>query len=382
MGCWIGMQAYQKPSIYPYWWVAPTLKQASIGMEIMRQIWGPVIRSGPLKTPPYPLTLASGGRVEFRTWDDPANLMGTTIAGAVVDEAGLLIPAAQAAISTRRSATLGPIRYIGNPGVATGPFRKLCGMAEAAMADPTHQDHGVYSMHKWTWEDKRDALPPDQAQEYERFIEQEKRSLPGFEFRRLYEAEWTSDEAAVFTNVHEVTHGEATEVPEDGHRYVIGLDVGQSVDYLVAVVLDVDAYRACHMLRFRGVGYPDAAQRLKGLQERFNAPVTIEINGPGIAVAQEFERIGVSYQPFQTTNQSKQEIVLNLAADFQNKRLELAELPPLQYELEVYRYNRMPSGVYRYEAPAGEHDDCVMALAFAAWARQRAGTGSLIEWVA
>jgi len=360
---------------HPWWWVAPSYKQASIGMHLMSTIFGAcgAIKSGPLKTPPYLMVMQSGARCEFRTWDDPANLMGTTIAGGVVDEAGLLTPQAQSAISTRRSATLGPLRYIGNPGLTSGPFRKLCGLAQS-------DDRGVYSLHHWTWEDRLAALPADQAADYADFIEQERRSLPDFEFRRLYEAEWTSDEAAVFTNVDEVTSGEAVTEP-DGERRVIGVDVGQRVDYFVAAALGVDSHRADYLERFRGVGYPDAAQRVKNLQERFQAPVVLEVNGPGIAVVQEFERIGVEYVPFTTTNQSKQEIILNLAAAFQSKSISLAEMPPMQYELEVFRYNRMPTGTYRYEAPSGDHDDCVMALALANWARQRA-VGAYFEWVA
>ena len=368
------MWEYRGP--HPWWWVAPSYKQAQIGMDLMSVIFGRcgVIESGPLKTPPYPLRFVNGTKLEFRTWDDPANLMGSTIAGGVVDEAGLLTPTAQSAISTRRSATLGPLRYIGNPGMTSGPFRKLCSLAE--------QDDGkTYSLHRWTWTDRRDALPQAQAAEYEQFIEQERASLPEFEFRRLYEAEWTSDEAAVFTNVWEVTDGPALEEEApDGERRVIGVDVGQSVDYLAAVGVGVDSGRADVLMRFRGVGYPDAAQRLQALQSRLNAPITLEINGPGVALAQEFDRIGVNYIPFTTTSQSKQEIVLNLAAAFSQKRISLAEMPPLQYELEVFRYNRLPSGVYRYEAPSGEHDDTVMALALAWWAKLRGGE-STVSWL-
>jgi hypothetical protein len=362
----LGIDTYERPSQHPYWWVAPSYKQASVGIDLIRELWRPVIRRGPLKSPPYTTEFLSGGRLEFRTWDDPSNLMGTSIAGGGVDEAGLLTPEAQAAISTRRSATLGRLRYIGNPGMIAGPFRKLCSLAET---DTT----GTYSMHRWTWEDKRNALPLDKAAAYEAFIEQERLSQPEYEFRRLYLAEWTSDEAAVFTNVRECTDGSPASLEGDhgDRQYVLGVDVGQSVDYLVACAMDIGSGRCDYMERFRGIGYPQAAERLKYIQDRLGAPMVVEVNGPGVALVQELERRGVAYVPFTTTSQSKQEIILNLAANFQQKRISLAEMPPLQYELEVFRYNRMPSGVYRYEAPAGEHDDTVMALALANWGKSR-----------
>jgi len=263
---------------------------------------------------------------------------------------------------------MGPLRYIGNPGIVSGPFRKLCALGEAG------KQPDVYSLHRWTWRDKHAALEPRKAIEYQRFIEQERETLPEFEFRRLYEAEWTEDEAAVFRNVHEVTDGPAIQEP-NGDRYVIGVDVGQQVDYLAAVVLGVGRNRADHMERFRGVGYPQAAQRLKSLQSRFNdAPLVVEVNGVGIALAQELDRANVQYIPFTTTSQTKQDVILSLASDFQEKRIKLAEMPPLQYELSVFRYQRSPTGHYRYEAPQGEHDDTVMALALARWAKARAVT--------
>jgi hypothetical protein len=375
MAAWIGMQAYTKPGMHAWVWYAPSYRQCAIGMELIADLWRPVIKSGPMKSPPYPCTLLSGGRIEWRSWDDHSNLMGQTILGGVVDEAGLLNPQAQAAISTRRSGTMGPLKYIGNPGMVAGPFRKLCSLAEE---DTT----GTYSLHRWTWHDKHAALPLEEAAAYESFIEQERLSQPEYEFRRLYEAEWTSDEAAVFRNVHECT------VPrrpiQEGRQYVIGVDVGQSVDYMAAVVLDLFDYRVDDMDRYRGVGYPEVAQRLKDLQHRASgAPLVVEVNGPGVALIQELERCGAAYIPFTTTSQSKQEIILNLAAAFQQKRIQVADLPPLQYELEVFRYNRLPSGVYRYEAPAGEHDDTVMALALANWGRQNAVTDlSAYGWIA
>lgn len=369
--CWIVAEAWLDPDKrFASCWYAPTYKQAKPGINIIDMLFGAdgagIIVDGPLKTAPYTTTLLNGSRIEFRTWDDPQNLMGDTIARGVVEEAGLLTPRAHGAISSRRSATLGPLRYIGNPGLVAGPFRKLASLAESG--EPN------LSLHKWTWQDKLAELPEAEAAAYQTFIEQEKLSQPDFEFRRLYEAEWTEDEAAVFTNIHEVTDGQQITIPTgstlNGDQYVIGVDVGQRVDYFAAVLLSCKQYRVDHLLRFRGVSYPDAALRVKELQDRTNAPVIIESNGPGIAVIQEFDRLGVRYIPFTTTVQSKQTIITNLAADFAAMRIKLADVAPLQYELSAYRYSRLPSGLYRYSAPPGEHDDTVMALAIAAHARR------------
>lgn len=370
LAAWLLGAAWTDPvRSHPWWWTAPTYGQAVVGFRLVLRLSqsAGIIRGRPITAAPQRIALVNGGMIEFRSWEREQNLHGTTIAGGVVDEAGLLTPEAQAAISARRSATLGPLRYIGNPGLVAGPFRKLCSLAERATEEGSDLA-GVYSLHKWTWKDKYLALAEtnlDAARAYETFINQERLSLPEFEFRRLYEAEWTEDEAAVFRGVHEATSGEMASEP-DG-EYQGGVDVAQSQDYLVVALVSKKRNRAEYMERWRGVSYPQSAIRMKEMQGKWGAPFVVEENGPGIALIQELDRLGVRYVPFTTSSQSKQEIILSLAADIQNQRLSLAPMPPLQYELAMYRYSRTPSGLYSYSAPPGEHDDTVMALALARW---------------
>jgi hypothetical protein len=369
LACWLLYRMWEYGGLHPYWWCAPTYPQVQAGCRLMVDL---ASKSGILRSErvsPFPtITLVNGSRCEFRSWEREQNLMGTSIAAGVIDEAGLLSPEAQAAISTRRSSTLGPLRYIGNPGVTAGPFRRLCALAEAPDHDPA-----IFSMHKWTWRDKAAALPPTQRVEYEAFIGQEKLSLPEYEFMRLYDAEWTEDEAAVFRGVDAcIEHGNSSLLPFDADDFVLGVDVGQTNDYLVVASFGIKTRRIEIRDRFRGIGYPQAAERIQQLHMGLrHAIICVEANGPGVALIQELDRLGVEYLPFTTTNQSKQEIVIGLAADIQQKRVSIADHAPLPYELTAYRYERLPSGLYRYGAPAGEHDDCVMAACLARYAAIR-----------
>ncbi len=365
LACWLlaRMAEYRGP--HPWWWLAPTYAQVEQGFRLMTAIArsAGVVAGQPVMTPFPRLRLINGALCEARSWEREQNLMGTTIAGGVVDEAGLLTPEAQAAISTRRSSTLGPLRYIGNPGLVAGPFRRLVALAEQ------DTERRVFSAHRWTWHDKHAALQAEnreQAAAYAAFIEQERASLPEFEFRRLYEAEWTEDEAAVFRGIGEcVAHGDSALLAPGADQFVLGVDVAQTNDYLCAVSIGLDTRRLELRYRVRGVSYPQAALDLQRLQRELGAPCVVEINGPGIALVQEFDRLGVPYVPFTTTAQSKQEIVLNLAADVQQRRVTLADHAPMPYEFAAFRYRRTPSGNYQYSAPDGEHDDTVMAACLA-----------------
>lgn len=379
LALWLLVTAMRsKETRFPWWWLAPTRNQLQQGFEYIREFGRSVgLLNGEPREWPYPIVRLPGGRrIEFRSWDRPQNLAGTTILGGVVDEAGLLSMQAQAMISTRRSATLGPMRYIGNPGLTTGPFRKLCRKGE--------NGEGNFSLHRWTWEDRHrwlESKDPERAAAYAEFIEEERSTLPEVEFRRLYQAEWTADESAVFHNVTDVTRGLPIDTPQAGRDYVIGVDCAQRQDYMVAMVLEADRTRAraVHMQRWRGLPYKQAVERLVALSDRWNrAPLIVEENGPGVAVCEELWQCrNRGYVAFTTTQQSKQEAILTLAADMEHDRIELAEMPPLQGELEMFRYQRTPSMLYRYSAPEGEHDDTVMALAIANWGRRQRGRVSV-----
>lgn len=331
-----------------------------------------ILASAPVTTPHPRLQLVNGATIEFRSRHTPGNLMGFPIAGAVNDEAGQMSPEQHAAISTRRSATLGPILNIGNPGVSAGPFRELCQKGEEARAAGSHLSK-LYSLHRWTWRDRYDALAafdPAGAEAYREFIESERETLWDIEFRRLYEAEWTEDEAAVFRGVDDLTAGEPITAANPADKYSIGVDVGQQVDYLVAIGIGKVSHRADFMLRFRGIPYPQAAVRLIELQQKFPGVLWIETNGPGLGLYQELKLKRARVEPFDTTKKSKEEILQSLAGalNVETRRLTLAKMDPLQYELKSFRYIKKNTGAvtsYYYGAPDGKHDDCVMALALA-----------------
>lgn len=384
LAVWIVVMAMTRGNrTHPWWWIAPTFSQIAQGFKLALAFASSAGMVQASTVSPFPIIkLVNGATIEFRSWEREQNLAGTTIGGGVVDEAGLLTNEAQGIISTRRSATLGPLRYIGNPGVVAGPFRRLCALGEQA-AMPGSEWAGTFSLHRWTWKDKHAALlqlDPARAAEYGRFIEQERQSIPEFEFRRLYDAEWTEDEAAVFRGVKD-GDGAPLGGPAQGERYVIGVDVAQQTDYLVATALGINRRRVDAMDRWRGIPYPQSADRLAALAAKWNAPLVIEINGPGLPLYQELQQRGVACAPFTTTGPSKQEIVVRLASELEHGRLALADLPPLQHELRSFRYERMPAGNYRYGAPSGEHDDCVMSLALALWGASSVPNLDMFGWI-
>ena len=70
-------------------------------------------------------------------------------------------------------------------------------------------------------------------------------------------------------------------------------------------------------------------------------------------------------QPFTTTNATKAEIVRGLQNAFENGEIKILPDEVLIGELQAYEQERTPSGLWKFGAPAGMHDDTVIALALA-----------------
>ena len=88
---------------------------------------------------------------------------------------------------------------------------------------------------------------------------------------------------------------------------------------------------------------------------------------------EDLQREGLPIRPFMTTSKSKAPLIEGLALAIE--RGDLAILPDevLLNELLSYQLERLPGGGYRYNAPAGLHDDTVIATALAWYGVQHGG---------
>ncbi len=68
---------------------------------------------------------------------------------------------------------------------------------------------------------------------------------------------------------------------------------------------------------------------------------------------------------FTTTNQNKASLVDSLALALERREIALLNDPVLISELQAYEAETTVTGLIRYGAPNGQHDDCVMSLLLA-----------------
>lgn len=181
---------------------------------------------------------------------------------------------------------------------------------------------------------------------------------------RTYRQEWLAEfveDGSVFRNVRAVARGEK-EPPRLDAQYIYGIDWGRLVDYTAISIWDALTRREVALERFNAIEYVQQEGRLMGLVERYTpAAIVAEQNAIGLPIIERLLRLHLPVRPFVTTNATKAQIVDDLALALEQQSIILLDNPIATAELEAFEAQRLPSGLIRYSAPEGMHDDTVMA---------------------
>lgn len=202
-------------------------------------------------------------------------------------------------------------------------------------------------------------------------IEAARSELPERAFMQEYLAEFIEDGAGVFRRVRECATATAQEarVRDDPsapwHEYVGGVDWGKHNDFTVLSVIDTTTNELVAIERFNQIDYRFQLSRLRAMHERFDVGTwVVERNSMGEPLIEQV-RDELPIQAFTTNNASKAAAIEGLSLALERGDLAILDNPVLIAELLAYESERLPSGLLRYTAPPGLHDDCVMSLALA-----------------
>ncbi len=192
------------------------------------------------------------------------------------------------------------------------------------------------------------------------------RTLPPLIFQQEIMAEFIDLEGAVFRRVQEAARLHGLPGPMPDCTYVAGVDVASSIDYTVVIILDAASKEMVYLDRFNRVDYNVLIDRLEAVHKKWHLQaMKVESNSIGQPVIDALVARGLPIIPFVTTSATKQTIVQNLQAAFENGEIKIIDDPVLVGELLSYESKRNASGSFSYSAPEGMHDDCVMSLAIA-----------------
>lgn len=346
----IAQYAWENPDCMT-WWVAPTYKQAKIAFRILTREFRHAMEKS-LKSEML-IRWKSGGITEFKSTDNYDSLRGEGVSFMVIDEAALIPAEAwHEVLRPTLSDTRGRAIIVSTP-KGRNWFYHLWMRGK----DPAFSDYASFRF-------------PTSSNPYidEEEVEEAKSTLPADAFHQEYEAEFLEESAGVFRNFRSCINGKL-ESPKPGHAYVIGFDVAKHTDFSVLTCFDLQEKRVVAFDRFNQIDYRVQLERVEQMVESYNnASVLMDSTGVGDPILEQLEERHIEVEGFKFHNQSKQQLIENLAVMLEKKQICFPDIPVLINELEMFQYEMTRSGSIRYSAPDGMHDDCVISLALGAWA--------------
>lgn len=348
-------------------WTAPTYDQVRIGWH---EMYNALVDFEYIKFSKSEMVMDfkhTGARIAFRSLDDPDNARGHTAGFIIMDEAAMCSPIAW--------------------------YEVLRPMVMDTQGD-------VWRMstprgHNWWWKEWKDSQRLDNqmawqiptvgakvvngelvrdVNSYENpdipFNEllQMFHTMPERSFKQEVLAEFVENEGAVFRGVYDA----ATSLIVQPYRseFVISVDWGRTNDFTVIMVMDTRTRKIVDADSFNQVDWYIQMGRLEMMYRKWaftGSPVYIlaEGNSMGGPLIESLQRVNLPISSFIMSNSSKKRIIEQLALDIEQKTICYPQIPELLDQLEAYEVTALPSGLVRYGAVEGMHDDWVVSLALA-----------------
>lgn len=375
-----------------YWYIAPTNAQCEEMFEKMTGNDGfmKVVakKSGTRRKPYFRITLKNGSEISFRHFQKPKYLRGSGIDEVWIDEVQDIAEqdfwsVVRALIADRRGNIFVSGQFRGKNWCFKEFFLK--GQYPYKVDPDTEKPvivNGVtvpQTLYK-SWK-----IPTSEGLMYQGSRGREELSLlrdttPPAIWDQEFECIPTGNIRAVFPDgqIDRILSGYASE-PVPGMRYIMGLDLGRSVDQSAVTVLEINTGRIVHAELFPlRMEHAIQAQKAKQIANKYHALVVMDATG-GAAGGhgtnmdehlRYYRQVIPNLREFIWTFSNKGNILAFMGLEIQNKQLTIpAEFKELIRQLKAYEF-KYANGVYRYSAPSGEHDDYVQSLAMALWGRK------------
>ena len=251
------------------------------------------------------------------------------------------------------------------------------------------------------------------------YIEYQRSVLTERQFKVEYEAEFVDDQNSVFpwADIQAAISGQGPDLNRGGTAgvcglqsavYIAGIDWARYSDYTAVVILAASGqppgvsreslnsqlstlnsarYRVLALDRFNRMEWQAQVDRVADLLCRFGvraiAADQTSVGDPVLEILRNSlwneRHLDADIEGVVFTNQSKRELIDNLAIRLAHRELEFPYMEQLIRELQFYEYELTESGNVRTGARKGFNDDCVIALALALRIAPRyASTGGFI----
>lgn len=346
-------------------YIAPTYGQAKdIAWDLLKTI---VPRWACLRRPnetQMEIRMTSGAILNLKGADREDSLRGPGLAFAVLDEMGFMKPHVwQQIIEPELGATGGGAMFIGTPN-GRDHFYNLFKMGR----------DGTKNWKSWLLPATEPTLNffPDTPRGPQLlspgFLEQVRQDTTEKFYLQEYECAFQDNAGMVFDRIDENVVDEFREYPEAGHRYRIGFDPALREDFSVLSVMDLTDYKVKYVYRTNKIDAELLVERTINMSHHWTTEmgppeIVMDTTGMGDPLYERLASQGVNILPVRiSSNKIKLDLVSSLAIRLNKDEIKIPRYEWLIDELKDYRYEKLPSGRYRYGAPSGKHDDGVISL--------------------
>ena len=304
-----------------------------------------------------------GHKLDMRSADRPENIEGFGYKFIMMNEAGIILRNSYLYHNTILPMTLdfNPDFYIGGTPKGKGLFHELAIRAD----DPSNKDQRFFKFSSFD-------NPYLKAEDRQKLVDEIPKSIQNQE---IY-ANFMEDSSTVFRNLKKCAVAISAK-PISGRKYVVGGDLARLQDFSTIIVLDSDNGNMVYMDRFNEIDWVVQKERFKYICKLYNdAELWLDSTGVGDPIFEDLTRDGLKVQGFKFTNTSKKQLIQCLMLSLEQEKIQIfdKEREPngkvLINEMEIFEYKMTDSGLVRYSAPEGHHDDCVIGLALANWGVQ------------
>lgn len=352
-------------------YVAPTLKLSRKTYDEMLRMFKVTGLITKTNAQDLILEFFNEATVQFFSGEQRDNLRGYTISGlSVVDEAAFIRSdiyneCISPWVDAKKAVTL----IISTPKFKTGFFYDLFSEGETGT-------NPMIISNDFT----RYDLTAIRSQEV---LDMKRKSMPAQSFRSEYLGEFLEAEGSVFGKFG---HLLLDQMPEYEDLY-FGLDfgTGSGQDYTVLTAFN-ERGEQCYLWRVNDMSPTEQVDYIAGVMEsfvettkrkdRFGTDRVTKVNHVKGFMAEQnsigkvyldllWDK-GIEVQPFVTSASSKTQIIQNLQVAIEQGKIRLLNDANQSAELALYESKQNPTTLHvSYNAPNGEHDDTVMALAIA-----------------
>lgn len=214
---------------------------------------------------------------------------------------------------------------------------------------------------KWFWQ----IITVDDTSVFSKdSLEEEKKSNSQAFFEQEYYCKFVESASSFFRRIRENTINE--EKDHTNHILQLGVDLAKYQDWTVITPFCLNCFHALPQDRFNQIDWNLQKARIEAASYKHNnAQLKVDSTGVGDPIAEDLSRAGLAVEAVKFTEQSKRQMLDNLAVLLEQDKIKIPNDPGLYDELSSMMFGLSDTGRVRVEVPSGVTDDRIMSLALA-----------------